>query len=343
MKHNPAIEKYVTSIGTTLDRFISLRQQEFPYAKGELSQLLRDIALAAKVVNLQITRSGLLGVEGLAGEQNVQGEDQQKLDVIADIRFIRALTRGQEVCAIISEEDEGMIDTGNHDGKYIVAMDPLDGSSNIDCNIPVGTIFAIYRRKSPVGTPPTIEDVMQKGSQQAAGGYVMYGASCMLVYTTGYGVNGFTYEYSLGEFILSYPNIRIPEDSNIYSINEGYTNQYTQGVKDFLALCHEKKWKGRYTGSMVADFHRTLLKGGIFLYPSSKDAPNGKLRLLYECNPLSYVMEQAGGMAHNGVQRILEIEPRDLHQRAPLVMGSPRMVEKLMQAIYKYANTTETK
>jgi len=330
------LEKFVSSIGTTLDRFITFRQKDFPYAKGELSQLLRDIALAAKIVNLQITRAGLTGILGSAGSDNVQGEQQQKLDVVANIRFIRALTKGQEVCAIVSEEDDDLIDTGNHDGKYIVAMDPLDGSSNIDNNIPIGTIFAIYRRKSPVGSPPTLEDVMQKGSQQAAGGYIMYGTSAMLVYTTGHGVNGFTYEHSLGEFILSHPDITIKADGDIYSVNEGYVNDFTQGVKDYLEYCHEQKYKSRYCGSLVADFHRNLLKGGIFLYPSTKKDKTGKLRLLYECNPLAFVMEQAGGKAHNGDQRILDIEPTSLHQRAPLVMGPTKMVDKLLECISKY-------
>ncbi|TAD97982.1 MAG: class 1 fructose-bisphosphatase [Bacteroidetes bacterium] len=337
IKNVQEVDQFVAPIGTTLDRFITQRQQEFPYAKGELSQLLRDIGLAAKIVNLAIVKSGLSGIEGLYGEQNVHGEDQQKMDVVANVRFIRALTRGEEVCAIVSEEEDGIVDTGHCDAKYIVAMDPLDGSSNIDVNTPIGTIFAIYRRKSEVGTPPTEEDVMQKGQNQVAAGYVMYGASTMLVYTTGHGVNGFTYEYSLGEFILSHPNIKTKPSGNYYACNEGYWNDYSQGVKDYLNYCHDQHYKTRYSGSMVADFHRILLKGGIFMYPSTKKDAQGKLRLLYECNPLSFVMEQAGGKAHNGIQRILEIEPKSLHQRAPLVMGSADMVDKLAEMVQKYA------
>jgi fructose-1,6-bisphosphatase I len=330
------IDQFVASIGTTMDRFIFQRQAEFPYAKGELSQLLRDIALAAKVVNQSITRSGLTGIEGAMGTTNVQGEAQQTLDVVAHIRFVRALTKGGEVCAIVSEEEEEMIDTGSHDSKYVVAMDPLDGSSNISSNIPIGTIFAIYRRKSPVGSPPTMEDFLQKGSQQVAAGYVMYGASTILVYSTGHGVNGFTYEYTLGEFILSHPNIRIPEDGSNYACNEGYRHDFSKGVQDYLDYCLEKRYKTRYSGSLVSDFHRNMLLGGIYMYPSTKKDPNGKLRLLYECNPLAFIVEQAGGRAHNGYQRILDIVPTSLHQRAPLVLGSGKMVEKLLQSVHKY-------
>ncbi|GAB4481902.1 MAG: class 1 fructose-bisphosphatase [Thermoflexibacter sp.] len=330
---NVEIRKFVASIGITLDRFISQRQQEFPYAKGELSQILRDIGLAAKVVNKAIMGSGLIGIEGPAGERNVQGEEQQKLDVVANMRFIRALTKGQEVCAIISEEDEEMIDTGNHEAKYIVAMDPLDGSSNIDANVPVGTIFSIYRRKSPVGTPPTTEDVLQKGANQVAGGYVLYGSSMILTYTTGYGVNGFTYDHTIGEFILSYPNMKIKELGSIFSYNEGNYNDFSEGTKAYLTYCRNQKYTARYIGSLVADFHRNLLKGGIFFYPATSKSPNGKLRLLYECNSLAFVIEQAGGKATDGKRRILDIEPHDIHQRSPLIIGSSAMVDDVMQFI----------
>ncbi len=323
----------VASIGTTLDRFISQRQLEFSYAKGELSQILRDIGLAAKVINKAIMGSGLIGIEGPAGERNVQGEDQQKLDVVANVRFIRALTRGQEVCAIISEEDEEMIDTGNHDAKYIVAMDPLDGSSNIDANIPIGTIFSIYRRKSLIGTPPTVEDVMQKGANQVAGGYILYGSSMILTYTTGYGVNGFTYDHTIGEFILSYPDMKVKELGNIFSYNEGNYNDFSEGTKAYLTYCRNQKYTARYVGSLVADFHRNLLKGGIFFYPATSKAPHGKLRLLYECNSLAFVIEQAGGKATNGKVRILDLEPHDIHQRSPLIIGSPAMVDDVMDFI----------
>jgi fructose-1,6-bisphosphatase I len=327
------MKQLVASIGTTLDRFISHRQQEFLFATGELSQILRDIGLAAKVINKAIMSAGLIGIEGPAGERNVQGEDQQKLDVVANVRFIRALTRGQEVCAIISEEDETMIDTGNHKAKYIVAMDPLDGSSNIDANIPVGTIFSIYRRKSPVGAPPTEEDVMQKGANQVAGGYVLYGSSMILTYTTGYGVNGFTYDHTIGEFILSHPNMKVKELGNIFSYNEGNYNDFSEGTRAYLTYCRNQKYTARYVGSLVADFHRNLLKGGIFFYPATSKAPNGKLRLLYECNSLAFIIEQAGGKATNGKIRILDIEPHNIHQRSPLIIGSPQMVDDVMEFI----------
>ncbi len=330
---NVEIKKFVASIGITLDRFISQRQQEFPYAKGELSQILRDIGLAAKVVNKAIMGSGLIGIEGPAGERNVQGEEQQKLDVVANMRFIRALTKGQEVCAIISEEDEEMIDTGNHEAKYIVAMDPLDGSSNIDANVPIGTIFSIYRRKSPIGTPPITEDVLQKGANQVAGGYVLYGSSMILTYTTGYGVNGFTYDHTIGEFILSHPNMKIKDSGTIFSYNEGNYNDFSEGTKAYLTYCRNQKYTARYIGSLVADFHRNLLKGGIFFYPATAKSPHGKLRLLYECNSLAFVIEQAGGKATDGKRRILDIEPHDIHQRSPLIIGSSAMVDDVMQFI----------
>jgi fructose-1,6-bisphosphatase I len=330
---NVEIKKFVASIGITLDRFISQRQQEFPYAKGELSQILRDIGLAAKVVNKAIMGSGLIGIEGPAGERNVQGEEQQKLDVVANMRFIRALTKGQEVCAIISEEDEEMIDTGNHEAKYIVAMDPLDGSSNIDANVPIGTIFSIYRRKSPIGTAPTTEDVLQKGANQVAGGYVLYGSSMILTYTTGYGVNGFTYDHTIGEFILSHPNMKIKDSGTIFSYNEGNYNDFSEGTKAYLTHCRNQKYTARYIGSLVADFHRNLLKGGIFFYPATAKSPHGKLRLLYECNSLAFVIEQAGGKATDGKRRILDIEPHNIHQRSPLIIGSSAMVDDVMQFI----------
>jgi len=330
---NVEIKKFVASIGITLDRFISQRQQEFPYAKGELSQILRDIGLAAKVVNKAIMGSGLIGIEGPAGERNVQGEEQQKLDVVANMRFIRALTKGQEVCAIISEEDEEMIDTGNHEAKYIVAMDPLDGSSNIDANVPIATIFSIYRRKSPIGTAPTTEDVLQKGANQVAGGYVLYGSSMILTYTTGYGVNGFTYDHTIGEFILSHPNMKIKDSGTIFSYNEGNYNDFSEGTKAYLTHCRNQKYTARYIGSLVADFHRNLLKGGIFFYPATAKSPHGKLRLLYECNSLAFVIEQAGGKATDGKRRILDIEPHNIHQRSPLIIGSSAMVDDVMQFI----------
>ena len=324
--------KIALPVGTTLDRFIMRKQEDFPYATGELSQLLRDIALASKIVNREINRAGLMDIAGAFGSQNVQGEDQQKLDVIANIRFIRAFRNGGEVCTIISEEDEEIIQTGNPDGKYIVAMDPLDGSSNIDVNVSIGTIFSIYRRKTATGCDGDLTDCLQKGVEQVAAGYVIYGSSTMLVYTTGNGVNGFTYEPSLGEFFLSHPDIVTPKTGKTYSINEGSYNSFPQGIKDYVEYCKSNEYSARYIGSLVADFHRNLLKGGIYIYPPTAKAPNGKLRLMYEANSLAFIVEQAGGKATDGKNRIMEIEPTSLHQRCPLVIGSTEMVDKV-QAI----------
>ncbi|MBD2767776.1 class 1 fructose-bisphosphatase [Hymenobacter sp. BT664] len=323
MDHN----KLALPVGTTLDRFIMRKQEDFPYATGELSQLLRDIALAAKIVNREINRSGLIDIAGAYGNRNVQGEDQQKLDVIANIRFIRALRNGGEVCTIISEEDDEMIQTGNNQGKYVVAIDPLDGSSNIDVNVSIGTIFSIYRRVSPTGREGTTADCLQPGTHQVAAGYVIYGSSTMLVYTTGNGVNGFTYEHSLGEFFLSHPDIATPRTGNIYSINEGSSDSFSPGVAAFVKHCKDHSFSARYIGSLVADFHRNLLKGGIYMYPATAKSPQGKLRLMYECNPLAFIVEQAGGRSSNGLQRTMEIEPKTPHERCPIFIGSKELVE----------------
>ncbi|MCS5490521.1 class 1 fructose-bisphosphatase [Algoriphagus limi] len=321
------------SVGTTLDRFIKLKQSDFPFASGELSQLLRDIALAAKIVNRETNRAGLANIGGAFGQTNVQGEEQQKLDVIANIRFMRALSKGGEVCAIVSEEEDAVVDLQNNSGKYVVAIDPLDGSSNIDVNISIGTIFSIYRRKTPIGSPIQQEDIMQPGSEQVAAGYVLYGSSTMLVYTTGFGVNGFTYETSLGEFFLSHPQIQAPKSGSIYSINEGLEKDWQDGIKSYVDQCKENRFAARYIGSLVADFHRNLLKGGIYLYPATKKNPSGKLRLLYEANALAFIAEQAGAKASDGQERILDIVPESLHQRTPLLIGSTELVEDAMNYI----------
>lgn len=320
--------KIALPIGTVLDRFIKANEDDFKYASGELSQLLRDIALSGKVVNREINMAGLINIAGGIGSQNVQGEDQQKLDVLANIRFSRALQKGGEVAAIISEEEEEIIETGNLAGKYIVAIDPLDGSSNIDVNVSIGTIFSIYRRKTEAGEPVEEKDVLQKGSEQVAAGYILYGSSTMLVYTTGAGVNGFTLDPSLGEYVLSHSNMRIPEDGKIYSINEGSFASFEDGVKDYVEFCRENTYSGRYIGSLVADFHRNLLKGGIYIYPKTQKSPNGKLRLMYECNSLAFIAEQAGGAASSGPERIMDIQPTEIHQRVPFFVGSKNMVEK---------------
>ena len=315
------------SIGFTLDRFIKNNQDQFQYASGELSQLLRDIALASKVVNREVNKAGLIDIMGPLGSQNSGGEEQQKLDVLANIRFSRALKKGGEVCALISEESESFEDLNNN-GKYVIAIDPLDGSSNIDVNVSIGTIFSIYRRKSPVGGPIQREDILQRGSDQVAAGYILYGSSTMLVYTTGHGVNGFTFEQSLGEYFLSHPDMEIPPYGKIYSINEGGSNSFPESVKKYIQYCKDQTYTARYIGSLVADFHRNLLKGGIYIYPSTAKDVNGKLRLMYECNALAFISEQAGGKATDGKIRILDIEPQDLHQRTPFYVGSKYMVEK---------------
>ncbi len=321
------------SIGVTLDRFIRSNERQYPQSVGEFSQLLRDIALASKVVNREINKAGLIDIMGAAGNQNTAGDEQQKLDVLADIRFTRALLKGGAACAIISEEAEGIVQL-NPDAKYIVAIDPLDGSSNIDVNVSIGTIFSVYRRKSPVGTAITQEDCLQQGSAQVAAGYILYGSSTMMVYTTGQGLNGFTYEATLGEYVLSHPDINIKPDANTYSINEGISKSFVQsGIHAYLNHCKDHHYAARYIGSLVADIHRNLLKGGIYLYPATIHHPQGKLRLMFEANSLAFVVEQAGGKATDGEKRILDIEPTHIHEKTPLFIGSLQMVEALENAL----------
>jgi len=328
--NSPSIEssRIAQPIGTALDRFIKNNQDQFLYASGELSQILRDIALASKVVNREVNKAGLIDIMGAMGSTNMAGDQQQKLDVLADIRFTRALMKGGEIAALISEESETYVDF-NNDGKYVIAIDPLDGSSNIDVNVSIGTIFSVYRRKSLTGFPIQKEDVLQKGTEQVAAGYILYGSSTMLVYTTGHGVNGFTYEPTLGEYFLSHPHMEMPADGKVYSINEGSANSFAKPVKDYIDYCKVKSYTARYIGSLVADFHRNMLKGGIYIYPPTGRDPKGKLRLMYECNALAFIAEQAGGSATDGHgRRILEIQPDDLHQRTPFFVGSKYMVEK---------------
>ncbi len=328
---------------TTLGEFIIDRQKDFPGSSGELSRILSGVRLAAKVVNQQINKAGLAKhILGSAGSENIQGEDQQKLDVFADEQFIQALKARGMVCGIGSEENDDFVafeNEENMNANYVLLMDPLDGSSNIDVNVSIGTIFSVFKRKSPVGTKATLEDFLQKGTDQVAAGYVIYGSSTMLVYTTGNGVNGFTFDPGIGVFYLSHPDMKFPESGKIYSINEGNINKCEPAVQDYVAYCQEvdkatnRPYSGRYIGSLVADFHRNLIKGGIYMYPSTQSAPNGKLRLLYECSPLAFLAEQAGGKASNGHQRIMEIEPTELHQRVPYFVGSKEMVEKVEQMI----------
>ncbi len=329
------------AILTTLHEFIMDRQSDFKYASGELSRLLSDIAIASKVVSNDVRRAGLLeNFLGAQGNTNIQGEEQQKLDVIADIAFINMFKAGGEVCGIASEENDDFMPFETQfskDGKYVVLFDPLDGSSNIDVNVSIGTIFSIYRRTSEKGTSATLEDMLQEGNKQIAAGYVLYGSSTMLVYTTGNGVNGFTLDPYIGEFCLSHPNMKIPETGRIYSMNEGNVNKCNPGIKEYIEKeCQQtpegqkRPYSGRYIGSLVADFHRNLIKGGIYIYPATEVAPNGHLRLLYECNPLAFIAEQAGGVATTGFENVMDLKPGKLHQRIPFFVGSKAMVEQAM-------------
>jgi Fructose-1,6-bisphosphatase len=328
---------------TTLNDFVTLRQKDFPYAKGELSSLLHHIGTAAKIVNKKINKAGLVDIIGRSGEINIQGENQQKLDVFADKVFIDALLASGECCGVATEENQNEIvftDKFARKGNYVVCMDPIDGSSNIDYNVSVGSIFSIYRRITLRGEKVTNEDFIQEGSRQVAAGYVIYGSSTMLVYTTGNGVNGFTLDPSIGEFCLSHPYMTTPEDGGIYSINEGNYIYFPSGIKKYIKFCQEKDEKSgrpytsRYIGSLVSDFHRNLLMGGVFLYPQNENVPEGKLRLVYECNPIAFIAEQAGGGASNGTNRILDIVPRSLHQRSPFYAGSKNMINKIEEFIH---------
>ena len=324
----------------TLNDFIILRQKDFPYAKGELSSLLHHIGTASKLINKKINRAGLVDILGQTGVINIQGESQQKLDNYADDVFIDAIMASGECCGVATEENQNEIvftDKFARKGKYLLCLDPIDGSSNIDYNVSVGSIFSIYRRITPRGEKVGNRDFLQEGSKQVAAGYVVYGSSTMLVYTTGNGVNGFTLDPSIGEFCLSHPDIKTPESGKIYSVNEGYYIRFPEGVKKYIKYCQEKDpptgrpYSSRYIGSLVSDFHRNLLTGGIFMYPENEAAPKGKLRLVYECNPMSFIAEQAGADAIDGFNRILNIKPVSLHQRSPFYTGSKNMVGKLKE------------
>jgi len=325
----------------TLDEFIFQKQTVARYASGELSGLLRDIGLASKIIHRDVNKAGLIDVLGDAGQENVQGEGVKKLDVIANDTFINSLRVSGQCAGVASEELENFIafkGTRSEKAKYVVLLDPLDGSSNIDVNVSVGTIFSILKRKTVDG-PCQLEDFLQKGVEQVASGYVIYGSSTMLVYTTGHGVNGFTLDPSIGEFCLSHPDILLPSDGTIYSINHGYRWHFSNGVKKYIDHCinssgeRENPHSLRYIGSMVADIHRNLIKGGIFMYPISESYPDGKLRLLYECNPMAFIVEQAGGRANDGQTRIMELDPTQLHQRSQIFMGSPKMMDRLEKCL----------
>ena len=334
----------------TLSEFIIQRQADFNYAKGELSRILRQIAFAAKLVNREVNKAGLVDILGAVGSTNIQGETVQKLDEFANNKFIEALISGGECAGVASEENDEFIPINTElsaNAKYVVMIDPLDGSSNLDVNVSIGTIFAVYRRVTTSG-PVTDADFLQAGTKQVAAGYVIYGSSTMLVYTTGNGLNGFTLDPSIGEFCLSHANMKTPSSGKVYSVNQGNFLHFPQGIKDYIKWCQEidkstkRPYSLRYIGSAVADFHRNLLTGGIFLYPSTSSAPKGKLRLLYECNPLAFIIEQAGGKATTGTQRILEVMPEQLHQRVPLILGSSEMVDLAVKFYQEHAQKAES-
>ena len=334
-------------ITRTLGEFIVDSQADYPDAKGGLSSLFSSIRLASKIVHREINKAGLVDISGATGDENIQGEQQQKLDYLANDKFKGALEARGVVCGIASEEEEKYVSFeqgSNLNASYVVLMDPLDGLSNIDVNVSVGTIFSVYKRISPAGQPVVEEDFLQPGTEQVAAGYVIYGSSTMLVYTTGNGVNGFTYDPSLGVFCLSHPDMRMPEDGKIYSVNEGNYIHFPMGVKQYIKYCQEedaateRPYTSRYIGSLVSDFHRNLIKGGIYMYPTASKHPNGKLRLLYECNPMSFIAEQAGGRAVSGPdQRIMELKPTELHQRTPFFVGSTNMVKKVEAFLTAFA------
>ena len=325
----------------TLDEFIIQRQKDFPYASGELTGLLRDIGVAAKIVNREVNKAGLVNILGEAREENISGDSVQKLDLYANEKLIDCLKNSGECCGVASEELEDIIPINSVAGKpskYVGVFDPLDGSSNIDVNVSVGTIFGIYRRLSDVESVVEKGDFLQKGTDLVAAGYVLYGTSTLLVYTTGRGVNGFTLDPTIGEFCLSHKDIKIPERGNYYSVNQGYYLKFDVEMRRYIDQCSDMNLRLRYIGSMVSDIHRNLLQGGIFLYPNTRKYPQGKLRLVYECNPLAYIVEQAGGKAMTcQLERILDLPVNHLHQRATIAIGSPAMVDEMKEFVERYS------
>lgn len=324
----------------TLDEFIIKRQNDFQYASGELTRLLRDIGIAAKIINREVNRAGLVNILGIAGAENQSGDQVQKMDIFSNEKMIECLSNSGECAGIASEENDEIIPlkpVAGREAKYVVAMDPLDGSSNIDVNVSVGTIFGIYRRLSPVDGPITKEDFYQTGDNLVAAGYVLYGTSTILVYTTGRGINGFTLDPSIGEFCLSHKDIKIPKSGNYYSVNQGYYSKFDLELRRYVDHCADMNFRLRYIGSMVSDVHRILFQGGIFLYPNTREHPNGKLRLLYECNPMAFIVEQAGGKAINtSLTRIMDTNITDIHQRSSIAIGSPDMVDDMQAFVEKY-------
>jgi len=330
----------------TLDEFTIKEMRAFPKATGELAGLLRDIGLAAKRVNVEVNKAGLVDILGDTGGINVQGEEVKKLDEFANEQFTGVLRHGISCAGIASEELDAMVvfeDEISRNSKYVCMFDPLDGSGNIDVNVSIGTIFSVYRRITETGTNVTLKDFLQPGLRQVAAGYIIYGSSTILVYATKRGVNGFTLDQSIGEFCLSHPNIKCPESGKIYSVNHGNYFRFTDGVQKYIDICQRKNesnggpYTQRYIGSMVSDVHRNLIKGGIFMYPGTKEKPNGKLRLLYECNPFAFIIEKAGGKATDGMQRILEKQPIELHERTAFFVGSTKMMAELEECL-KYTS-----
>jgi fructose-1,6-bisphosphatase I len=332
------VQHTATSV-VTIERFIIEQERQHPEATGELSGILYDMALAAKMIANKVRRAGLADILGATEQSNVQGEIQQKLDIFANDTIVKAMDHGGRLCAMASEEEPGIIQIpeGFRCGKYCLMFDPLDGSSNIDVNVPVGTIFSVVQ-KITRGRHGELEDMLQPGRRQVAAGYVIYGSSTMLVYTTGQGVHGFTLDPSIGEFLLSHPNIRIPDEGRYLSVNDSYEALWDEKTRQLMRRYRglegdRKALNVRYVGSLVADFHRNLLGGGVFCYPANKKNPGGKLRLLYEANPLAFICEQAGGAACDGTQRILDVPPTELHQRVPLYIGSKRDVDLATQTL----------
>ncbi|MEE9438724.1 MAG: class 1 fructose-bisphosphatase [Saprospiraceae bacterium] len=325
----------------TLDEFIIRGQSKYTDSTGHLTRLLRDIGIAAKIVNREVNRAGLVNILGEAGSANASGESVQKLDIFANQVFIDCLKYGGECCGVASEELETFVpidSLSNKDAQYIVVMDPLDGSSNIDVNVSVGTIFGIYRRLTKNNEPVNIDDFIQNGTELVAAGYVLYGTSTILVYTTGNGVNGFTLDPSIGEFCLSHKDMKIPKSGNYYSVNQGYYLKFDLEMRRYIDECSDSNLRLRYIGSMVSDLHRIMFQGGIFLYPNTRKYPHGKLRLLYECNPMSFIIEQAGGRAiTTKLERILELNVEKIHQRSTIVIGSPDMVNEMEEFVKRYS------
>ncbi len=328
----------------TLDEFTIQELRTFPAATGELSGLFRGIGLAAKRINHEVNKAGLADILGAAGKENVQGEEVQKLDEFANNVFINILNHSIYCAGVGSEENDEIVvfdDPQSNNSKYVLLMDPLDGSGNIDVNVSIGTIFSICRRVTPLGTPCTIEDFLQPGNKIVAAGYIIYGSSTMLVHATRRGVNGFTLDPSVGEFCLTHPMIQCPPDGKIYSVNHGNFQQYEKGVQDYIHHCQYKTaetggpYTQRYIGSMVADIHRNLLKGGFFMYPGTTGKPGGKLRLQYECNPMAFIVGVAGGLATNGYENILDVQPTELHQRSAMFIGSKNMMQELEECLVK--------